>query len=225
MSMCPVDIPGHTLGNAPGCHADALGKTWGFPHKSGQKPRRYGLARHIGLWIKIRLPNQYRAPVAEIMRISTVCLGNICRSPMAEVILRDRLATAGFADTIAVDSGGTGDWHVGYPMDQRAYAELLAAGYEISGHTARQVTPTWLTGVDLALVMDTANFTDARSLAANANIRMFRSFDPLLAHLDEPHPDLEVPDPYFGGDDGFTSVREMLERAADGLITHLRARP
>ena len=225
MSMCPVDGAGYSLGNAPGHHADALGKTWGFPHKSGQKTRFRGPQRSIRLWINIRLANQYRAPVPELFRISTVCLGNICRSPMAEVILRDRLTTAGLADTVIVDSGGTGDWHVGYPMDQRAHAELLAAGYEVSGHMARQVNPTWLTEVDLALVMDIANFTDAKQLAADANIRMFRSFDPLLAHLDEPHPDLEVPDPYYGGDEGFTSVREMLERAADGLITQLRARP
>lgn len=225
MSMCPVDIPGHILGNAPGRHAYSLGKRWGFPCISGQKPRRCGLTSHTHLWTKIRLPDQYRAPVAELMRISTVCLGNICRSPMAEVILRDRLTAAGLADSVVVDSGGTGDWHVGYPMDQRAHAELLAAGYPVEGHAARQVTPTWLAGVDLALVMDTANFVDARRLASDANVKMFRSFDPLLAHLDEPHRDLEVPDPYYGGDEGFTRVREMLERAADGLVTHLRARP
>ncbi len=166
----------------------------------------------------------YRAPVADPLRISTVCLGNICRSPMAEVIVRDRLVAADLAERVIVDSGGTGDWHVGHPMDQRAHAALLRAGYDVHNHAARQVNPSWLTDVDLALVMDIANYQDARALAADANIRMFRSFDPLLAHRDEPHPELEVPDPYYGGEDGFVQVLEMLERAADGLVTHLRTR-
>lgn len=143
---------------------------------------------------------------------------------MAEIIVRDRLIRADLAEQVVVDSGGTGDWHVGYPMDRRAQATLMRAGYEVPGHTARQVNPQWLTDVDLALVMDSANYQDAMDLAAGANIRMFRSFDPLLTHLAEPHPELDVPDPYYGEDDGFADVLDMLERAADGLVTHLRAR-
>ncbi len=143
---------------------------------------------------------------------------------MAEVIVRDRLAAANLTERVIVDSGGTGDWHVGHPMDQRARAALMRAGYDVHRHSARQVNPAWLNDIDIALVMDVANYQDSKNLAADANIRMFRAFDPQLAHLEEPHADLEVPDPYYGGDDGFLQVLDMLERAADGLITHLHTR-
>jgi protein-tyrosine phosphatase len=161
-------------------------------------------------------------------RITTICLGNICRSPMAEVVLQDRVLRAGLAHFVVVDSAGTGDWHVGYPADPRASATLDAHDYDRGEHQARQINEGWIANIDLALVMDSTNFLDVTSLVnrsgATTDLRMFRSFDPALAHLSPPHPDLDVPDPYYGGDDGFVDVLRMIERASDGIVLELQSR-
>ena len=164
----------------------------------------------------------------ETYRITVVCLGNICRSPIGEVVLKDRVASAGLADRVMVDSAGTGDWHLGHPADPRAHATLIDAGYEVE-HISRQITPAWMSDIDLLLAMDEANYRDlavmleATGLPADARppLRMFRSFDPALAHLTEPHPDLSVPDPYYGGQDGFLETLDMIEKAADGIVDGL----
>ncbi len=93
-------------------------------------------------------------------RIALVCLGNICRSPTAHVVLEQRLADAGLADRVEVASSGTGGWHVGNPMDSRAAATLSAAGYDPSRHRARQYDASWPAAYDLVLVMDEANLAD-----------------------------------------------------------------
>jgi len=158
-------------------------------------------------------------------RITVVCLGNICRSPIGEAVLRSRLAGAGLGDRVVVDSAGTGDWHLGHPADPRALAALDAAGYP-HDHVARQIRPHWFEGIDLVLAMDESNYDDLRRMipADGPELRMFRSFDPVLAGLAEPHPDLAVPDPYYGGPEGFTEVLHMIEQAADGLVDGLLAR-
>lgn len=153
-------------------------------------------------------------------RITCVCLGNICRSPMAEAVLRDRIERAGMSDAVAVDSAGTGHWHIGHDADPRALATLSAAGYDLR-HAARQFEPHWLERSDLILAMDRQNLSDLRTIArrhgvAADHVRLFRSFDPAA------EPDPEVPDPYYGGDDGFTDVLELVERASDGIVVHLR---
>jgi protein-tyrosine phosphatase len=155
-------------------------------------------------------------------RITVVCLGNICRSPIGEAVLRARIHEAGLADRVAVDSAGTGDWHLGHPADPRALATLDAAGYP-HDHVARQITSDWFTDLDLVLAMDEANYTDlSRMMAADGpELRMIRSFDPTMPHLPEPHPDLDVPDPYYGGPEGFAEVLGMIERAVDGLVDDL----
>lgn len=166
----------------------------------------------------------------ETFRITVVCLGNICRSPMGEVVLQERVATAGLADVVRVDSAGTGDWHLGHPADPRAHAALVDAGYEVE-HVSRQITPDWMSDIDLLLAMDEANYRDlavmldATGLPSDTRspLRMFRSFDPALAHLTEPHPDLSVPDPYYGGQDGFLATLDMIEKAADGIVDGLLA--
>lgn len=162
-------------------------------------------------------------------RITTVCLGNICRSPMAEVVLQERIQQAGFADLVQVDSAGTGDWHIGYPADERAQGELARSGYTpASGHKARQINDTWMSELDLIVVMDSSNYANVQEIIRQSGhapeLAMFRSFDPELAHLDAPHPELDVPDPYYGTGNGFTVVLNMIERATDGLITQLPAR-
>ena len=153
-------------------------------------------------------------------RVALVCLGNICRSPMAHVVLEDRLARAGLDDRVEVASSGTGDWHVGRPMDERAAATLNAAGYDPSRHRARTFSPDWYAENDLILAMDESNHADivdaAPTVAQADQVRMFRSFDPEAKNGDN-----EVPDPYFGSGDGFVEVLAMIERTTDELVAQL----
>ena len=159
-------------------------------------------------------------------RITVVCLGNICRSPIGEAVLRSRLAESGLADRVQVDSAGTGDWHLGHPADPRALATLDAHGYP-HDHVARQIAPHWMDGIDLLLAMDEANYADLQAMLGGSTegpeLRMMRSFDPALAHLPEPHAELTVPDPYYGGPEGFDEVLRMIETAADGIVDGLLA--
>ncbi|MER7209125.1 low molecular weight protein-tyrosine-phosphatase [Streptosporangium sp. NPDC000239] len=151
-------------------------------------------------------------------RVCLVCLGNICRSPMAEVVLRDTLADHGLGDLVTVDSAGTGGWHQGDPMDQRASEVLAEHGYDGSAHRARQFLAGWFGEVDLVLAMDRDNLRVLRRLApAGADVRLLRSFDPAAPR------DAEVPDPYYGGRTGFTEVLEMVRAASEGLAKHLAA--
>lgn len=157
-------------------------------------------------------------------RITVVCLGNICRSPIAEAVLRDRILRAGLAHEVTVDSAGTGDWHLGHPADPRALTTLEAHDYHLD-HQARQIDPSWLAGIDLILAMDMANYQDLqvmqRQAGSASEIRMLRAFDPALADEREPSAELEVPDPYEGGDAEFVRVLHMIESAADGLLEQL----
>lgn len=160
-------------------------------------------------------------------RITTVCLGNICRSPMAEAIIRDRVERAGLA--VVVDSAGTDGWHIGEDADPRALSTLRTAGYGLS-HSGRQITREWFLGPDrpdLILTMDASNYATVLAMApddaSRARVRMMRSFDPALADLAPGDPRLDVPDPWYGDHDGFGDVLAMLEAAADGLVEQLPA--
>lgn len=148
--------------------------------------------------------------------IEVVCLGNICRSPMADVVLTDRLAQAGLDDRVTVSSSGTGGWHVGSAMDARAAATLTAAGYDASRHRARQWDAAHM--VDLSLAMDESNLADIGG--AGPRTRKFRDFDP-RGSTEKGGGD--VPDPYYGGDDGFQEVLDMVERTAEAIVAALRA--
>ncbi len=148
-------------------------------------------------------------------RIGVVCLGNICRSPMAEVVLTERVAEAGLADRVEVASCGTGDWHIGHPMDQRAAATLAAAGYDPSRHRAQQFAGTWLEEYDVLLAMDAQNRADIGG--GDDRVLMFRDFDPV-------EPGSDVPDPYYGGDSGFEEVLAMVERTSTSIVAALRSR-
>lgn len=155
-------------------------------------------------------------------RVCLVCLGNICRSPMATTVLRHRLDQAGLAGRITIESAGTGAWHVEQPADPRALTALRERGYDGSDHFARQFTADWFDEFDLVLAMDSDNFADLHRLApddtAKSKIGMLRSYDPSAAATGE----LDVPDPYYGGADGFAHVLSQVERAADGLVDALR---
>jgi protein-tyrosine phosphatase len=150
--------------------------------------------------------------------VALVCLGNICRSPMADVVLQQHLADAGLDGRVTVASSGTGDWHIGHPMDRRAAATLTTAGYDATRHRAQQFGPTWLDEHDLVLAMDAQNLRDVVSDAEvdPSRVRLYRDFDPR-------EPGGEVPDPYYGGDKGFEEVLEMVERTSAALVAALAA--
>ncbi|GAA3110051.1 MULTISPECIES: low molecular weight protein-tyrosine-phosphatase [Nonomuraea] len=149
-------------------------------------------------------------------RVVVVCMGNICRSPMAEVVLREVLADRGLGAQVVVDSAGTGGWHVGDPMDERALEILTLRGYDGSAHRARQFTKDWFDRYDLVLAMDRDNLSNLRRLApAGVEVRLFRSFDPAAPE------GAEVPDPYYGGREGFEEVLELVESAAEGVAKHI----
>jgi protein-tyrosine phosphatase len=144
--------------------------------------------------------------------VSLVCLGNICRSPTAHVVLQQRLADAGLGDRVVVRSAGTAGWHVGNPMDDRAAATLSAAGYDPSGHRARQYDDSWADEDDLVLAMDESNLSDLGG--RSDRVGLFRDVDPV-------DPGSEVPDPYYGGAAGFDEVLTIVERTSDALVARL----
>ena len=154
------------------------------------------------------------------MRLCFVCLGNICRSPTAEAVMARALEDAGLADAVEIDSAGTGDHHVGEPPDRRSAAAAAARGVRLRGR-ARQFVRADFARFDLVLAMDRANLEALRRLApddaARAKIHLFRSFDPIAPA------GAEVPDPYYGGADGFDEVLDLCEAAATGLIAALPA--
>ena len=147
-----------------------------------------------------------------------MCLGNICRSPVAEVVLTQRLADAGLEHAVIVDSCGLGGWHVGHRMDERAAASLTRAGYDASRHRARQIDRGWtdpVTGHDLLLAMDSSHHRELLAAGADPDrVWMFRRVDPV-------DPGADVPDPYYGGPDGFEEVLAMVERTSAVLAERL----
>jgi protein-tyrosine phosphatase len=154
-----------------------------------------------------------------VVRVCFVCLGNICRSPTAEAVMRHLVKQEGLEGSVAISSAGTGDWHVGGPRDQRSQAVGAARGIPLTGR-ARQFTSASFDGCDHALAMDRANRDEllrlARTDADRAKVRLLRSFDPAAP------PDAEVPDPYYGGPRGFEEVFDLCEAACRGLIAQLR---
>lgn len=157
-------------------------------------------------------------------RVCLVCLGNICRSPMAEVVLREELERAGLADRVEVDSAGTGDWHLGEPMDEGAAQELTRRGYDGSGHRARQFEASWLKRYDLVAAMDEANLRRLQAMTRGRQdedrIILFTRFDPDRAGQMDGR-DLGIPDPYGEGADQFALVFDMIRGAARGLAGQL----
>lgn len=156
-----------------------------------------------------------------MQRILFVCLGNICRSPTAEAVMAGLVVDAGLEHAIELDSAGTGAWHVGSPPDERATHAAAARGVAMRG-TARQVTVEDFAAFDLLLAMDAENHRSLRALAPHperaAKVRMLREFDPASVTATS----LDVPDPYYGGADGFDHVLDLVEAACAGLLADLR---
>ncbi len=150
--------------------------------------------------------------------VLAVCLGNICRSPTAEAALKEAARQLGVE--LDVRSAGTGDWHVGHPPDPRMREAAAAEGLPLSG-TAEQVDAASLEACHLVLAMDRSNLADlqrlARSAQVGADIRLFREFDP------EADGDADVPDPYYGGPDGFVEVVRMVRRTSRRVVELIAA--
>ncbi len=153
------------------------------------------------------------------MRVLFVCLGNICRSPTAEGVLRHQLVEAGLADVIDVASAGTGDWHVGKSPDSRTRRAAQLRGYDLSKQRAQQVSVEDFTRYDLILAMDESNLAHLKALRpghASAELDLFlRRYQGVLD---------EVPDPYYGGEQGFEQVLDLVEEACRKLVIELKGR-
>jgi protein-tyrosine phosphatase len=154
-------------------------------------------------------------------RLLFVCLGNICRSPTAEGVMRSLVEGEGLRDAFELDSAGTGAWHVGSPPDGRASAAARARGVVLDGR-ARQVRLEDFDDFDVLLAMDGENMRELRQLAPGeeerAKVRLLREFDPASAAAN----DLDVPDPYYGAAGGFDEVFELVRAACEGLLEQLR---
>ena len=148
-----------------------------------------------------------------------VCLGNICRSPTAEGVFRARAARAGLADRLEIDSAGTGDWHVGHPPDRRAIAAAATRGYDLASLRARQVAVEDFHRFDWILAMDRANLRELGALRPRAFAGHLGLFLDVAPELDV----REVPDPYYGGADGFERELDLIETASDALIERVSA--
>lgn len=153
----------------------------------------------------------------ERVRVLFVCMGNLCRSPMAEGVFREQVRRAGLEERIGIDSAGTHDYHVGDPPDARAQLAAGRRGYDLAGQRGRQVSRADFSEFDYLLAMDEANLRVLRRLCPSEHahkLKLFMEFSAAGAPR-------EVPDPYYGGDQGFEDVLDMVEEASQGLLDHL----
>lgn len=155
--------------------------------------------------------------MTEPVRLLVVCLGNICRSPMAEGVLRDRIVASPLAGRVELDSAGTGDWHVGRPPDPRAIATAARHGVDISGLRGRQLAQADFHRFDWLLCADRSNLRDVRATAPPGA----RARSELLLEWAGVPGEREIPDPYTGGNDQFEHVWRLLEEAAAGIVERL----
>lgn len=153
----------------------------------------------------------------EKIRVLFICMGNICRSPTAEAVFRHYVESAGLAEQIEIDSAGTHDYHIGAPPDLRTQRAAEQRGYDMSDLRGRQVEASDFDRFDYVLAMDHANLAILKSLAKDGDPELFLEY---AKH----HKEREVPDPYYGGADGFERVLDMVEDAAEGLLQHIRKR-
>lgn len=151
------------------------------------------------------------------IRLLFVCLGNICRSPLAQGVFDHVSAQAGQGDRFETDSAGTASWHVGKPPDPRGIAAAARRGIDISGQRARRLSREDFEEFDLILVMDRANHENALALAPAPHASKVQLFLDGVADA----PLREVPDPYYGGDDGFEEVLDLIEAGSKALIQRL----
>ena len=163
------------------------------------------------------LPDLSHLAAAPTVRVLMVCMGNICRSPTAHGVLEKKLADAGLAGRIEVDSAGTHDYHVGRPPDERAQQHAARRGVDLSAQRARQLKAQDFDDFDLVLVMDDANQHAARALCPPGQRHKLRRLTDFCTR----HRASEVPDPYYGGAAGFEAVLDLVEDACDGVLAAL----
>jgi protein-tyrosine phosphatase len=152
------------------------------------------------------------------IKVLFVCMGNICRSPTAEAVFRHYVEQAGLAENIQIDSAGTHDYHIGDAPDARTQRAAQQRGYDMSGLRGRQVDAGDFSRFDYVLAMDEANL----SILQRLRPRDAKSHLGLFLEFAERHDEREVPDPYYGGAEGFERVLDMVEDAAEGLLRHIR---
>ncbi|MHA7279571.1 low molecular weight protein-tyrosine-phosphatase [Arthrobacter sp. MDT2-2] len=157
-------------------------------------------------------------------RIVTVCTGNICRSPMAELMLTHAFAKAGMAGDVVVDSAGTTDWEAGRPIDERAATKLTELGIESHLHRARRFEPSWYRERHLILALDLDHYRELRSEAPNDDARdrihLLREFDPSTTDTDLE--ELGIYDPWYGDASDFEATWRMVDAAVDGVVRYVR---
>ena len=153
-----------------------------------------------------------------IYTVLFVCMGNICRSPTAHGVLRARLAEAGLAARVLVDSAGTHNYHPGEPPDQRSQGHARQRGYELSDLRARQIRAIDFVEADLILAMDWDNLAALQAICPPQHAAKLRRLTEFCVRLDAQ----TVPDPYYGGGAGFEQVLDLVEDAAEGLIAHFQ---
>jgi protein-tyrosine phosphatase len=154
-----------------------------------------------------------------LVRVLFVCMGNICRSPVAQGVFEDLVRREGLESEIEVDSAGTGSWHAGSPPDERAQRSASLRGLDLSAQRARRISPDDCESFDYILTMDEENYRAVAGLcrSGRAEIRPFLDYAP---HL----PESAVPDPYYGGSEGFEHVLDLVEEASKGLLDDIRRR-
>ncbi len=150
------------------------------------------------------------------MKILFFCLGNICRSPTAHGVMRQMVQDAGLSHAIEVESAGTQNWHAGKAPDARSQAHALRRGYDLSDLRAMQLRPEHFAQYDLLLAMDTSNHANALAIAPPELAHKLRYFTDFCSQ----HKRKEVPDPYYGGEDGFAQVLDLIEDGCRGLLAH-----
>ncbi len=154
-----------------------------------------------------------------MVKVLFVCLGNICRSPLAEGVMKSVVEREGEADLFAIDSAGTGGWHVGEPPDARMIRTAESHGVDISHLKARTFSEADFNQFDIILAMDSDNLHTIERLRSSSTtpVQLFRSYDPESGSGDR-----DVPDPYYGGADGFENVYQIVARTCDQLFQTLR---
>lgn len=155
-----------------------------------------------------------------MIKVLFVCMGNICRSPTAEGVFRHQVAAAGLSDRIVIDSAGTHDYHIGEPPDRRSQKAALRRSYDLSGLRGRLVGPVDFHEFDYILAMDRDNLANLQRICPAQHrhkLNLFMEFSRKFVQR-------EVPDPYYGGEQGFENVLDMAEDAASGLLAAILAR-